>query len=53
MKAKSYKLKYTPTEEQLIKDLSARNKRKAEKKTCYEKCRRCAWKYNGGCSEWR
>lgn len=25
MKAKSYKLKYTPTEEQLIKDLSARS----------------------------
>ena len=25
MKAKSYKLKYTPTEEQLIKELSVRN----------------------------
>ena len=25
MKAKSYKLKYTPTEEQLIKELSARS----------------------------
>ena len=25
-----------------------------EKKTCYDNslCKRCVWKYNGGCSEW-
>lgn len=23
-----------------------------EHKTCYGKCDRCAWKENGGCSEW-
>lgn len=22
-------------------------------KWCFGKCDRCAWKYNGGCSEWR
>nr|DAG63105.1 MAG TPA: Mitochondrial import inner membrane translocase-Propeller Helix-Turn-Helix Intramolecular.5A [Caudoviricetes sp.] len=22
-------------------------------KSCYGKCDRCVWKYNGGCSEWR
>ena len=21
-------------------------------KPCYGKCKSCAWKYNGGCSEW-
>ena len=21
-------------------------------KKCYGKCEQCAWKYNGGCSEW-
>lgn len=21
-------------------------------KECYGKCRKCAWLYNGGCSEW-
>ena len=23
-----------------------------EHKICYGKCDRCAWKTNGGCSEW-
>ena len=22
-------------------------------KSCYGKCARCVWRYNGGCSEWR
>lgn len=22
-------------------------------KKCYDKCNRCVWKNNGGCSEWR
>nr|DAL51003.1 MAG TPA_asm: hypothetical protein [Caudoviricetes sp.]DAL51616.1 MAG TPA_asm: hypothetical protein [Caudoviricetes sp.] len=21
-------------------------------KECYGQCERCAWRYNGGCSEW-
>ena len=25
---------------------------KLEYKPCYGKCARCAWKCNGGCSEW-
>ena len=34
--------------ENLTKDSSS------EKKICYDKslCKRCVWKYNGGCSEW-
>ena len=26
--------------------------RLADLKPCYGKCESCAWKYNGGCSEW-
>lgn len=22
-------------------------------KPCYGKCRRCVWRWNGGCSEWQ
>ena len=24
----------------------------AELKQCFGMCEKCAWKYNGGCSEW-